>query len=91
MVGMEFPKALTRLEPYADESDPDDVAENTRLGAVGSLLEKLAEEKVFDLRPSETGGVAITESCDGYYHVDMTKADLLRLIDELRAIAAVME
>ena len=56
-----------------------------------SILKKLYDERVFESTVSEDGKyVTIEECCDYYYRVDLSKSELLQLIEELKVIAGEM-
>ena len=57
-----------------------------------SILEKLSEERIFDIRISEDNKTAIiSEGCDGWFNEALTKSELLQLTRELSVIAFKME
>lgn len=66
-----------------EEADASEMA--WRLNGPGSLIPALHRARVLDVE-RVPNGLQISESCDGYFHLDLTPAMVEGLISELRAM-----
>jgi hypothetical protein len=51
-----------------------------------SILEALYAERIFSIKKTETG-FKLTECCDEFFSLDLTREQLLALADEIRDFA----
>ena len=52
-----------------------------------TVLEALAKQLIFRVEKNEEGLFDITELCDNYRELQLTKEQLLQLADEIKALA----
>ena len=56
-------------------------------GAKGkTILDALDEARIFNVEKADDGRIIFEESCDRYFSAKLTKAQVLALADELRAL-----
>ena len=56
-----------------------------------TMLETLANERIIEVELFGKTTVCLTEGCDEYFSVDLTKAEFSRWIEELQALRDTME
>ena len=52
-----------------------------------SVLEYLSDRNVFSIHKNGNVTFTVTERCDFYYDVDLTKEQMLQLAEEIKALA----
>lgn len=52
-----------------------------------TVLDAALNSRVFSVRANEDGTFEVREECDDYYHITLTKEQLIALADELRSLA----
>lgn len=55
-----------------------------------SMLQKLEDQRVLIVHTTDTE-LNISEACDGYYNLDLTKSETIQLAEELLTLAANMK
>lgn len=52
-----------------------------------SILDHLSNKNVFRIEKNSDGAFRVTENCDYWYGVDLTKEQMLQLAEEIKALA----
>ena len=50
------------------------------------ILDKLSEERIFDVTKNSDGTFNLVEGCDNYFSINLTPAELMQLTVELRQL-----